>query len=204
MTATATKTAAQIVKGLNASLKRLEKKDPTRFEELVAKLARLDDEYATESTPQAQPAPVKSADATTLPSSHFKYDKAKDNWKLKEDVQFAPPDTTNFSLTGVAFLRDGESYTGGEEMVRRDRSEFKCNLGQAAAEWLLENPHLIPIDLRGKALVFTGTIWQCPGGGRRVVYLYWRDVRWILHFRWLDSDWDGRSVLARLSGSTSA
>lgn len=203
MTATATKTPAQSISGIKASLKRLEKKNPTRCQELVDKLARLDDEYASEPTPQAQPIPVKSADITTLPSSHFKRDRAKDGWKLLEDVQFTPPDLATLAITGVAFLRDGESYVNGEEMVTRDRKEHKCNLGQAAAEWLLENQNLIPADLRKKVLVFTGTIWQNPDGRRYVVCLYWGVGRWILHFGWLGHDWAGSDVLACLSGSTS-
>jgi hypothetical protein len=128
---------------------------------------------------------------------YFTYDRRKDGWELVEDVGFAPPfDISKMEL--VSFLKNGENYINGEEMVRRGRTELKVNLGQRHAEYLLEHQNEIPKEFRKFYPVFTGTIWRCPDGNRRVACLYWDGRQWVLSFRWLGDDWRSYARLPRL------
>lgn len=127
----------------------------------------------------------------------FKYDKRKDGWELLEDVVgFNPISPTKLEL--VSFLKPGEISVGGEEMIRRAREELGANLGQRHAEYLLEHQQGIPQEFRKYCIVFTGTVWRYPDGGRSVADLYWDGLRWILHFVWLGHVWFSSDRLARL------
>ncbi len=125
---------------------------------------------------------------TSVPT--FTYDKTKDGWKLAENIT-EPKEFSIKDLQLVPFLRGGESYINGEEMVRR-AIKMKCNLGQQHAEYLLANQDQIPTEFRKHYLVFPGTVWQFQDGYRSVPCLRWRGDRWFLNFDWLDFDWLGR------------
>src|SRR3989344_4584206 len=101
----------------------------------------------------------------------FTYDKTKDGWKLVENVTEAMEFKIK-DLELVSFLRGGESYINGEEMVRRAK-ELKINFGQQQAEYLLANQDQIPKEFRKHYLPFPGTVWQGPNGNRFVPYLRW-------------------------------
>ena len=58
-----------------------------------------------------------------LVSGNFKYDKRNDGWTLSENVSRR---LTSVKIDGVSFLKKGESYINGEEMVRRARTEFNA------------------------------------------------------------------------------
>ena len=77
--------------------------------------------------------------------------------------------------------------------------ELKANLGQCQAEWLLKNQQLIPTELRGKTLVFPGTIWQDFDGYRHVACLGFVGERWVLLFLWLGRSFLGDCRLVRFS-----
>ena len=53
----------------------------------------------------------------------FRHDKCKDGWTLSENVSRR---LTSVKIDGVSFLKKGESYINGEEMVRRARTEFNA------------------------------------------------------------------------------
>lgn len=125
--------------------------------------------------------------------SLFKYDKRRDGWEMVEDVKFTLIDPANLEL--ISILKPGEQYIGGEEAVRRARTDLHSNLDQRQAEYLLEHQHEIPEEFRKYYLVFTGTIWRSPGGYRSVSCLRWDGWKWFLYFRWLGHDLD---CLARL------
>lgn len=124
----------------------------------------------------------------------FKHDKTKDGWTLLED---APFNGGCFIPEFVGFLKSGESYINGKEMRRR-AVELNANRGQRDAEWLLENQGGIPRELRGKFLVFPGTVWFTSDGIHYVPCLDWRGDKWCWGFYWLGSVW-GDSL--RLVGS---
>ena len=121
----------------------------------------------------------------TSATGTFKRDMRKEGWTLLENV----PQSINSAIDGVSFLKSGEDYVNGEEMVRRARLEFNANYGQEDAEWLLDHQNLIPAELRKFYLVFPGTVWQCADGDRHVLYLYWGGGRWILSFSCLGVGW---------------
>lgn len=118
-------------------------------------------------------------------SGNFRFDKRKDGWTLLENS----PHRISSVIYGIPFLKEGEDYVNGEEMVRRARYELDANYGQEDAEWLVENQDKIPVELRNFYLVFPATIWRGPDGLRSVSYLFWDGDRWSLLFRWLDVDW---------------
>lgn len=138
------------------------------------------------------PFPKKAEALVPVP---LKYDKTKDGWTRLEHVEFyGQPFTPEI----VEFLKQGESSVNGDVMKQRAK-ELNAHLGQCDAEYLLENQHLIPVECRGKYLIFPGTVWQDSRGDRRVPYLSWFGDRWCLCFRWLRGDWfsDGRLVRHR-------
>lgn len=128
----------------------------------------------------------------------FRYNKQKDGWKLQEGFDEAAPEGDIVPpLEAVSFLREGESWIGGDELVRRDRQELHCNGGQLFAEWLEKHQEQIPKELREYVLVFTKTIWRDSYGGRRVAYLDWYGGRWYLFFRYLGLSFHGGDRLVR-------
>jgi hypothetical protein len=142
------------------------------------------------------PEEVGRAVQNLIDRGRFIYDKRKDGWELVEDVDFSPIDISKLEL--IPFLKAGENYINGEEMVRRASTEFKINLGQRHAEYLLKHQDEIPKEFREFYPVFTGTIWRSPFGDRSVAYLYWLGERWCLSFDWLDNGWNSSDRLPRL------
>lgn len=57
-------------------------------------------------------------------------------------------------------------------------------------DYLLDKPHLIPEEWKGKAVFFWGTIYRDPDGDLFVRFLFWRGDRWNSSFDWLGSDWN--------------
>ena len=92
------------------------------------------------------------------------------------------------TLEDVAVLEDGESYVSGEKMLEREKEA-----GLRAAKALERQQHLIPVEWRGKTLVFTGTVARFRFGRRHAACLFWNGGRWCLGWRWLgvslDSDY---------------
>lgn len=127
--------------------------------------------------------------------SLFSRDMTKEGWELLEDVGGEPIPASKLEL--VPFLKEGEEYIKGEELVRRAREELNANLGQRQVEHLLERQEEIPEEWREYYLVFTGTIWCDRGGPRYVPCLYWYGGRWYLYFRWLDRGFDRLGRLLR-------
>lgn len=136
------------------------------------------------------------ASAVTASAIAFKRDMRKERWELLEDIE-GPVGISVGNLEIVSFLKDGERYINGEELVLRARGELRANLGQRHAEYLLEHQEEIPEEFRKYYLVFTGTIWRDRRGDRCVAYLRWRGERWDLRFGWLDDDFRSDARLVR-------
>ena len=134
--------------------------------------------------------------APTPTASPFVHDKTKDGWTLVSDLGFNPALTSASALDLVAFLKDGESSIGGEELVSRAPG-LNAHLGQMHAEWLLERQGEIPKEFRNHYLVFPATIWRGPFSSRYVPYLRWDGKRWILDFGWLGDGFRGRGRVVR-------
>lgn len=119
------------------------------------------------------------------PPPLFQRDMREEGWKLIEDT----PRTISSAakLEQVSFLKKGEDYIDGEELILRARGGLRANYGQHDAEWLFEHQEEIPEKLREFYLLFTDTIWQACDGRRSVACLRWGGGRWDLRFRWLDA-----------------
>jgi hypothetical protein len=74
--------------------------------------------------------------------------------------------------------------------------------GQSHAERLLDQQDQIPVEWRGKVLVFAGTVWRDPIGILYVPCLYWCGDQWFLDFGWLVDVWCDDSRLVRLRPGT--
>ena len=63
-----------------------------------------------------------------------------------------------------------------------------------------ENQHLIPDELKGKALFFWGSIYRDSHGSLFVRYLFWLDDRLCSSDDWLGDGWDASHPAAMLEG----
>ena len=130
-----------------------------------------------------------------LVAGNFKRDMRKEGWTLLENA----PRRLSSAITGISFLKEGETRINGEEMVRRARFELDADYGQEDAEWLLENQGKISAELRKFYLVFPATVWQALDGDQYVPCLSWGGDQWGLCFSWLDFDFDAFGRLVRSS-----
>ena len=124
----------------------------------------------------------------------FVHDKTKDGWTLIENTVRRITSVRDTEL--VSFLKNGEVFINGEEMLRRARVEFDANCGQEDAEYLLKHEAKIPEEFSLYYPVFPGTVWQ-DSGHSLVPYLLWDGERWILSFGWLWGVWSSRARLVR-------
>ena len=122
-----------------------------------------------------------------------KIDRDMTGWTCLEPVG---AEEGEFEPTLCEFLREGENSINGEEMIRRAKEQGVLT-GLRHAEAMLRNQERIPVEWRKHYLVFP-EVWQGPGGGRNVFYLYWGGRRWYLVCGWLGDDFYSRS---RLVGS---
>lgn len=123
----------------------------------------------------------------------FDNDKTKDGWTSMSDTEL---NDGQFQPELVEFLKDGEDYVNGDEMVKR--TEHEANGGQRAAEAMLRDQSKIPQAWRKHILVFPKTLWRDSDRCQRVPYLYWDDGEWCLLFDWLGNDFDGLYRVVRL------
>lgn len=132
------------------------------------------------------------------PQDGFKFNKTKsDGWILLAE---GPPRP---SRTAVLFFSTsnakGETTFYGETMLQQSIESVQ-NLGQLAgqyqAEMLLGQQDKIHAALRGRYLLFPGTIWWGLNA-RRVPSLFWGGKRWCLDFSELESEFRAHDLVAR-------
>ena len=115
-------------------------------------------------------------------------------WKVEEDVE---PSTFRIEdIEFPTFLVGGESSIYGT-VLRQRAVEQKANLGLVDLKRVLAEQGKLPTELRGKYLVFAGTLLRGSGGGLCVPFLYWDGDRWVLGFGWVGGGFDGDGRLAR-------
>lgn len=99
-------------------------------------------------------------------SSVLVRDMRKEGWTLLEHAPRRIASVADLEL--VPFLKSGENYIGGEELVLRARMELDANYGQEDAEWLLQHQGEISVEFRQFYLVLTATVWRDASGDRSV------------------------------------
>ena len=122
-----------------------------------------------------------------------KIDRNMTGWTCVEPVE---AEEAEFEPTLHEFLREGENFINGEEMVRRAKEQGVLT-GLRHAEAMLRNQERIPVEWRKHYLVFP-EVWQSPAGYRDVFCLGWVGRRWCLDCYWLDC---GFCSSGRLVGS---
>lgn len=115
-------------------------------------------------------------------------------WTCLEPVEAEEGD---FEPVLQEFLKDGEIYCDGEDMVKCGRNHGALT-GLRHAEAMLRNQERILVEWQKYCLVFT-EVWRSPYGSRSVWYLYWHGERWYLHCHRLADDFssDYRRVASR-------
>ncbi|OGH70043.1 MAG: hypothetical protein A3C90_02585 [Candidatus Magasanikbacteria bacterium RIFCSPHIGHO2_02_FULL_51_14] len=121
-----------------------------------------------------------------FPSERLAADLIPDNWEVVEDVEPSEFEVGDLAFPG--FLMEGETCIDGEEMRRR-AVQLKANFGLVDGKRLLAHQDEIPVELRGKAIVLSGTLLRDPDGRLYVACLDWDDDRWYLGFFWLGGGW---------------
>ena len=119
--------------------------------------------------------------------SPFEADKTQIGWEL---VEMGPKLVRPFSPRFATVTDHNSSYMYGDAMRYKAR-ELDANLGQAHAEYLLENPGLLP----GKSndIVFPGTVWKTSDGQIVIPVIRWLPFPTLVFKRlngaWGCSDW---------------
>jgi hypothetical protein len=133
------------------------------------------------------------------PSEVLAPDLIPEKWKVVDDVIPTP----RLSLQAVEFislLDEGQSWVSSAKMRERAK-RLGADLGLADAKFFLEHQAEIQEELRGKVLVFPGTVLLDPDGRANAVCLEWSDGRWIVCFRWFDYDWQDFGRLVRVKAA---
>jgi len=110
-----------------------------------------------------------------------KIDRDMTGWTCVEPVE---AEEAEFEPTLHEFLREGENFIDGEEMVKRAKEQGILT-GLRHAEAMLRNQEKIPVEWRKYYLVFS-EVWRSPDGDRYAWSLYWDDGRWCLSYDWLE------------------
>lgn len=118
-----------------------------------------------------------------------------DGWKVEEHKkggQFAwDPTKVNLFLSEKQKAGTIEGNKLRKELA--DQPVYNANL----LDYLLDNPHLIPEEWKGKAVFFWGTIYRNSGDNLCVRYLIWDGGHWRQGSSWLDNfDADRPSAVA--------
>jgi hypothetical protein len=92
-----------------------------------------------------------------------------------------------------AHLKKNETYTTGEERIKRLASANRVRLDLGVFKTLWNNKALIPASWKEKTggnttyIFFDGQVLRSPLGRRYTLYLYWYDGKWYWDVRWLDN-----------------
>ena len=112
-----------------------------------------------------------------------------DGWKVEEHKkggQFAW-NPAKVALFLSKKQQDGNSIEGNKlRKEMNDQTVYNANL----LDYLLDNPHLIPEDWKGKAVFFWGTIYRVSDGRLYVRCLIWNGGRWEQAIFWFGNDFD--------------
>lgn len=131
-----------------------------------------------------------------MTTQKYKFNRAKDGWEILEDVPFTKPKKGQV----LELVKVTDNLVSTEEMLKVAKRE-NCLNGQGLAEYLLENPDLIPEEAKSYYLIFPSTVWQRSDGDRHVPYFYWNGDQWRLRFSWLGNDWNSNGRLVRFRES---
>ena len=96
-----------------------------------------------------------------------------------EVLEGVPFSGESFVPEFVEFLKPGEQYITGEEMIKRAK-EKSALPGKSHADWLLQNQLLIPTEQRKHYLVFPGTRLKDSEDNLCVPGLYWSGNEWYM------------------------
>ena len=88
----------------------------------------------------------------------------------------------------------GGKWLKGYEL--REELAGKPVLNAVVLDFLYEHQEFIPVEWKGLAVFFWGTVYRYSDGILYVRYLCWRDGTWRRHYDWLDGAWNDDSPAA--------
>ncbi len=94
----------------------------------------------------------------------------------------------------INFLKDGEKYINGEEMLKRCGNDMA---DQEDLEYYLAHQDEIPKEYRDNYLIFGNYTKLYSHVDRRVAYLDWGGDSWILRWDWLGNVFRGDDLVVR-------
>ncbi len=103
-------------------------------------------------------------------------DRDMTDWKCEKPVLAEG----EFELELKEFLRKGESYLDGKDMVKRAK-ELDIDSGLRHLEAILREQDKIPVEMRRFCLIST-QVWLHSSGNRFVWYLSWCGKHWVLGY----------------------
>jgi hypothetical protein len=123
-----------------------------------------------------------------------------ERWKiLPKETDSRGESLPGLDLSKVRFetcLKEGETYTTGEERLVRLKAGGHIRLGGKAFKACWESRHLLPEswkkDKSGNTryIFFDGMVLVSPHGNRYTLYMSWNDGAWFLFCYHLGSDRD--------------
>jgi hypothetical protein len=120
-----------------------------------------------------------------------------DDWSVEEHQKggaFTWDKETQKNALYLSKGQAGSSYIVGN-MLRKELRDMSIPVLNAnVLDYLLKNPHLIPLEWKGTYVFFWGTIYRA--GSLCVRGLYWDDGRWRWGDVWLDDDFSGNDPAA--------
>lgn len=116
-----------------------------------------------------------SGKTNKLPSVLLDDNIAGKGWKPVENVKPSKFEVKDLEL--VSFLENGEESIKGEVMHQR-AIRLRANLGLEDVKYILDHQAEIPVEFRGKFLLFPGTLFDCL----HIVCLFWKDGEWCPAF----------------------
>ncbi|TSC84381.1 MAG: hypothetical protein G01um101413_676 [Parcubacteria group bacterium Gr01-1014_13] len=110
-----------------------------------------------------------------LPSELLADRLKKKGWAIVENVKPSKFEVKDLEL--VSILKDGEESVDGDTMRQR-ATNLKANFGLDDAKYILDHQAEIPVEFRGKYLIFPGTLFDCM----HIPSIRWEDGKWQFGF----------------------
>ncbi len=120
-----------------------------------------------------------------------------DGWKIAEHCQGG---ALVWDISKIQFyhFKKQEDRCRYEGHKLRKRLEGEPVLNANVLEYLLENPHFIPVEWKSRHVFFWGTIYKDCDGYLVVRFLSWCGDGWDWNCRWLYDDFSNESLAVLL------
>lgn len=159
------------------------KVDPIAVQEIIRDTKSSGENFAKFLNNRGKLQIIGNHEINTDATPRLPFDGATIEYHKKDGKMILDPSKINLYLSEG---QKGGQYIEGNKLRKELKS--KPVLNACVLDYLLDNPHLIPEEWKGKAVFFWGTIFRGSDGSLYVRYLYWDVGRWQAYYRWLGND----------------